>query len=87
MTPTIPQLASIPTTTEGTETRADAPAAAEEAAMEEPAAKAKRKRAARKAKRPARRSLPPAQVDAFGYPANNVSTANRPAQGFWGPFN
>jgi hypothetical protein len=89
VTPDVPQVASIPTTTEAAETRADSPASAEEAAAAEPA-KAKRKRAARKAaakKRPARRRQAQAQVDAFGNPASTVSTANRPAQGFWGPFN
>jgi hypothetical protein len=89
VTPDVPQLASIPTTTEAAETRADPPAAAETADAEEPA-KAKRKRTARKAaakpKRPARRPQAQAQVDAFGNPVGSTSTVNRPAQGFWGPF-
>jgi hypothetical protein len=87
--PDVPQLASIPTTTEAAEaaeTRSDPPAAVAAEADAEAQPKAKRKRTARKAaKRPARR--PQAQADAFGFPVNTTPTANRPAQGFWGPFN
>jgi hypothetical protein len=74
-TPDVEPVGSIPPTT-----------AAAVAETQEPA-KAKRKRTARKAKprRPAPRTA--AQVDPFGYPVGTTSTANRPAQGFWGPFN
>lgn len=75
--PDVQQVGSIPSTTD----------AADMTETQEPA-KAKRKRAARKtkARRPAPRAA--AQVDPFSYPLNTTtSTANRPAQGFWGPFN
>lgn len=81
-TPNVAQVGSVPPTTDSAETRSDAVAGETDA--QEPA-NAKRKRTARKAKRPAPRA--PAQVDAFGYPVATTSTANRPAQGFWGPFN
>jgi hypothetical protein len=91
VTPELQQVGSIPTSTEVAETRSDLPAVAADTAEVQEPAKAKRKRVARKAKakpkRPAPRA-PAATVDAFGNPVNaTTSTANRPAQGFWGPFN
>ena len=82
VTPEVQQVGSIPPTT--AETPGEA-VEGETEAQEPP--KAKRKRVVRraKAKRPPPRM--PTLVDAFGYPINTTSTANRPARGFWGPFN
>jgi hypothetical protein len=91
----VPQVGSIPATTDVAETRDEPPASEVPSVAAEEPAQAKRKRAARKAvakakkKAPARRATAAAQpqpADPFastGYPVSTTSTANRPAKGFW----
>jgi len=91
----VPQVGSIPATTDAAETRSEPPVSEvpSVAEAEEPA-QAKRKRAARKAgakakRPPVRRAavqLQPQPTNPFattGYQLGTTSTANRPAKGFW----
>jgi hypothetical protein len=88
----VPQVGSIPATTDVADTRDEPPASEvpSVAESEEPAP-AKRKRAVRKAAKakrpPARRAaVQPQPADPFastGYQLSTTSTANRPAKGFW----
>lgn len=82
-TPESPHVGSIPSTDSAGRPN---DANAGETDVAEPV-KAKRKRTARKTRttRPVPRA--PVQVDAFGNPTGATSTVNRPAPGFWGPFN
>jgi hypothetical protein len=93
--PEVEDVGSIQPTTDKVETRSDPPATedapAAAATTETPEPRAKRKRPVRRvvARRPTEQTMP---INPFGFalypapaPASTVSTANRPAKGFWPP--
>ena len=91
----VPQVGSIPATTDTAETRDETPASEVPSVVEaeEPTqAKRKRARKAKAKKPPARRAaVQPQPTDPFastGYRLGTTptTTANRPAKGFWAPF-